>query len=136
MVLIGKLSQTTGCHIETIRYYEKIGLLPKPRRSGGGHRLYGLDHIKRVGFIRRSRELGFSMDDIRFLLSLVDGRRYTCRQVKAVTERHTASIRRKVADLRRLQKTLAGIAARCPGTESPDCPIIETLFDEGSLLPQ
>jgi MerR family mercuric resistance operon transcriptional regulator len=129
MLTIGGLSQQTGCHIETIRYYEKIGLLPKPNRSEGGHRLYGADQIKRLAFIRRCRELGFALEDIRGLLALVDGRRYTCQQVKAVTERHLESIREKVVDLRILDKTLAGIAARCQGTEAPDCPIIDILFE-------
>ena len=130
MVTIGGLSHKTGCHIETIRYYEKIGLLPKSIRSGGGHRLYGADQIKRLGFIRRSRELGFSLEDIRGLLALVDGHRYTCQQVKAVTERHVESVRKKVADLRRLEKTLSGIAAQCKGKQVPDCPIIDALFDD------
>ncbi len=130
MVAIGGLSQKTGCHIGTIRYYETIGLLPKPLRSEGGHRLYGADQIKRLVFIRRSRELGFSLDNIRGLLELVDRRRYTCQQVKAVTERHLESVREKVAGLRRLEKTLAGIAARCQGKAVPDCPIIDALFEE------
>ena len=74
--------------------------------------------------------MGFSLDNIRGLLELVDRRRYTCQQVKAVTERHLESVREKVAGLRRLEKTLAGIAARCQGKEVPDCPIIDALFEE------
>lgn len=130
MVTIGGLSRKTGCNIETIRFYEKIGLLPKPLRTEGGHRVYGADQIKRLVFIRRSRELGFSLDDIRALLELVDGRRYTCKQVKGVTDRHLASVRGKVADLRRLEKTLAAISAQCQGKQVPECPIIDALFDE------
>ena len=128
MVTIGGLSQKTGCHIETIRYYEKIGLLPKPLRSEGGHRLYGADQIKRLVFIRRSRELGFSLDEIRTLLRLVDGKRYTCQEVKTITETHLEDGKRKIADLRRLQKTLAAISGQCEGGLVPDCPIIDTLF--------
>src|SRR5262245_43704187 len=78
---IGTLSERTGCNVETIRYYERIGLMPRTARSDGGHRLYGEDHRKRLGFIRRSRELGFTLDQVRALLGLVDGRRYTCAQV-------------------------------------------------------
>ena len=133
MVTIGGLSEKTGCHIETIRYYEKIRLLPKALRSAGGHRLYGADQIKRLVFIRRSRELGFSLEDIRGLLALVDGHRYTCQQVKAVTVRHVESVREKVRDLRRLEKTLAQIVARCQGKEVPHCPIIDALFQEKRL---
>lgn len=126
---IGGLSRKTGCKIETIRFYEKIGLLPKPLRTEGGHRVYGADQIKRLVFIRRSRELGFSLDDIRALLELVDGRRYTCKQVKDVTDRHLSSVRGKVADLRRLEKTLAAISAQCQGKQVPECPIIDALFE-------
>ena len=69
----GRLSKNTGCNIETIRYYERIGLLPAPPHSAGGHRLYGEAHLKRLTFVRRGRELGFTLDDIRGLLGLVDG---------------------------------------------------------------
>lgn len=72
---IGALSDRTGCNMETIRYYERIGLMPRTARSDGGHRRYGEDHVKRLGFIRRTRELGFTLDQIRTLLGLVDGRR-------------------------------------------------------------
>ena len=82
---IGPLSNRAGCNIETIRYYERIGLMPRAARSDGGHRQYGEEHVKRLGFIRRSRELGFTLDQIRTLLRLVDGRRYTCAQVKRIT---------------------------------------------------
>ncbi|MDH3920601.1 MAG: MerR family transcriptional regulator, partial [Rhodospirillales bacterium] len=85
---IGALSKNTGCNIETIRYYERIGLLPAPPRSAGGHRLYGEVLLKRLTFIRRGRELGFTLDDIRGLLGLVDGGAYTCAEVKALTLDH------------------------------------------------
>lgn len=75
---IGMLSSRTGCNIETIRYYEQIGLLPPPPRSQGGHRLYEEDLRRRLGFIRRSRDLGFTLDETRGLLRLVDGGAYTC----------------------------------------------------------
>src|SRR6266545_3171923 len=97
---IGTLSERTGCNIETIRYYERIGLMPRTARSAGGHRLYGEEHVKRLGFIRRSRELGFTLDQVRTLLALVDGRRYTCAQVKRITVEHLDEVHRKVADLR------------------------------------
>ncbi len=90
---IGTLSARTGGHIETIRYYERIGLMPLAARSDGGHRLYGEEHVKRLGFIRRSRELGFTLDQIRTLLRLVDGRRYTCAQTQDVKRRSPSSAR-------------------------------------------
>lgn len=124
---IGTLSKRSGVHIETIRYYEKIGLLPPPPRTQGGHRLYGEALIKRLNFIRRSRELGFALAEIRTLLNLVDGG-YTCGEVRETAERHLDAIRRKIADLRRMEETLALTAARCRGGDAPDCPIIDKLF--------
>jgi MerR family mercuric resistance operon transcriptional regulator len=125
---IGVLSKNTGCHIETIRYYERIGLLPAPPRSAGGHRLYGEAHLKRLTFVRRGRELGFTLDDIRGLLGLVDGGEYTCAEVKALTLDHLGEVRRKLADLRRLEKVLKDMAAQCDGGAVPDCPVIDALF--------
>ena len=78
----GALAARTGCNIETIRYYERIGLLPPPPRSAGGHRLYGRDLVKRLTFVRRSRDLGFTLKEIRELLRLVDGGTYTCGEVE------------------------------------------------------
>lgn len=126
--LIGDLSKRTGVNIETVRYYEKIGLVPSPPRTGGGHRLYRDTHLKRLNFIRRSRELGFTLDEIRNLLGLVDGG-HTCGEVREATLSHIESIRRKIADLRRMERTLAGTAARCEGGSTPDCPIIDALYE-------
>jgi MerR family mercuric resistance operon transcriptional regulator len=125
---IGALSRGTSCHIETIRYYERIGLMPKPPRSPGGHRLYEEDHLRRLTFIRRSRELGFTLEEVRGLLRLVDGGSYTCAEVKALTLDHAAEVRRKVADLRKLERVLKEMAAECDGGEVPECPIIDTLY--------
>ena len=126
---IGGLSKRTGVNIETIRFYERVGILPKPPRSAGGHRIYSQNQLMRVGFVRRSRELGFSLDEVRALLRLVDGGRYTCAEVKAIALDHLADVRRKVADLRRLEKTLVNVAGKCKGGKVPDCPVIEALFD-------
>ncbi len=130
MVTIGALSKQTGCHIETVRYYERIGVLFKPPRTEGGHRLYGREHIKRLMFVRRSRELGFSLGEIRTLLKLVDGKQYRCREVKALMEEHLGDIKKKISDLKRLQKTLADISSQCEGGMVPECPIIDALFEE------
>lgn len=127
---IGVLSERTGVNIETIRYYEKIGLLPAPPRTEGGHRLYAEDHLKRLIFIRRSRELGFGQGEVRALLSLVDGGGYTCGEVKALTVQNLQSVRDKIKDLRRLERTLAGISSQCEGGSMPECPVIDALFDE------
>jgi MerR family mercuric resistance operon transcriptional regulator len=125
---IGALSKATGCNIETIRYYERIGLLPKPPRTEGGHRQYGEAELMRLTFVRRSRTLGFTLDEIRGLLGLVDGGDYTCGEVKVITLDHLEEIRRKIADLTRLEAVLREMAAQCEGGTVPDCPVIEALF--------
>lgn len=126
---IGRLSKRTGCNIETIRYYERIGILPAPPRSAGGHRLYDDGHLKRLSFVRRCRELGFTLEDVRVLLGLVDGGTYTCADIKSLTLEHIKSVRRKIGDLKRIERVLTDIAGRCDGGAVPDCPIIEALSE-------
>ena len=125
---IGGLSDATGVKIETIRYYEKEGLLPDPPRSAGGHRLYPASLVKRVFFVRRTRELGFTLNEVRNLLDLVDGDRYTCAEVRAITLGHADDVARKIADLRQLERGLRKMAAQCAGGDVPDCPIVDLLF--------
>jgi MerR family transcriptional regulator, mercuric resistance operon regulatory protein len=131
---IGALSKRSGVNIETIRYYEKIGVMPKPGRTSGGYRIYGPAHLKRLSFVRRGRELGFSLDELRGLLHLVDGHAYTCAEVRAMTLEHLVEIRRKIADLRRLERVMADTSAQCTGDRIPECPIIDALFDARPLL--
>jgi MerR family mercuric resistance operon transcriptional regulator len=127
---IGAPSKGTGCNIETIRYYERIGLLPRPARTEGGHRMYGMGHLKRLGFIRRARDLGFTVEEIRALLRLVDERDQPCAEVQEVAVRHLADVRAKVAALRKMERVLKEMVARCETGGPPDCPLIEALFDE------
>jgi MerR family mercuric resistance operon transcriptional regulator len=129
----GALAARTGCNIETIRYYERVGLLPPPPRSAGGHRLYGQDLVRRLSFVRRGRDLGFSIEEIRELLHLVDGGTYTCAQVEWLARNHVREIRRKIADLRKLERVFETMAAQCSGDAVPDCPIIDALFDPDGL---
>ena len=126
---IGALSEQTGVKIETIRYYEHDGLMPAPPRTSGGHRSYSEEHLKRLTFIRRSRELGFSMAEIRGLLALVDGGSYTCGEVRALTLEHAESVRSKILDLQRMEQMLVEIASGCEGGGVPECPIIDALMD-------
>ncbi len=123
----GDLARTTGCNIETIRYYEKTGLLPDPPRTGAGYRIYSAAHATRLRFILRARELGFSMEDIRGLTGLGDGAAPTCAEVRERTERHLADVREKIADLRRIETVLAETASRCSGDEVPECPVIDVI---------
>jgi MerR family mercuric resistance operon transcriptional regulator len=127
---IGKLSERAGVKIETIRYYEREGLLPRAPRTEGGHRLFDDAHLQRLMFIRRSRELGFSGAEVQALLGLVDGG-YTCGEVRDLTLKHLAAVRVKIADLRRLEKTLAEISSECHGGKVPDCPVIKALLRRG-----
>ena len=127
---IGLLSTQTNCKIETIRYYEKIGIFPKPPRTEGGHRVYSENHLKRLVFIRRGRELGFSLEDIRALLKLIDGGANTCQQVEAITLHHVRNIHQKILDLKKLEKILAKISSQCEGGVVPECPILDALFEQ------
>jgi MerR family mercuric resistance operon transcriptional regulator len=131
---IGKLAEHSGVNIETIRYYEKVGVMPAADRTAGGYRVYGPNHVKRLSFVRRGRELGFRLDELRGLLRLVDGHNYTCAEVRTLTLDHVAEIRRKIRDLRRLERIMAEMAARCTGGQIPECPIIDALFESKSLL--
>ena len=126
-VTIGKVAAITGCHIETIRFYEKEALLPHPDRSEGGHRLYSTQLIERLVFIRRSRELGFSMAEIRQLLSLVDGEQVSCQRVQQIADEHLRDVRAKIADLKKMERSLDDLSNQCSGDDVPDCPIIEVL---------
>ncbi|MGH6814188.1 MAG: MerR family transcriptional regulator [Hyphomicrobiaceae bacterium] len=126
-ISIGRLSERTGVRIETIRYYERIGLLPEPPRSAGRHRLYDEPHRQRLVFIRRTRQLGFSLAEIRELLGLAKGYPLACSEVKALTEQHAAGIRRKIGDLKTLERVLNDLAAQCRGGKGPACPILDAL---------
>ena len=129
-ITIGEASHRTGCKIETIRYYERAGLMPAPPRSSGGYRLYGEALLKRLNFIRRGRELGFSLNRVRELLALAEGGGSNCREAKAATLDHLSEIESKIADLNRMAEVLKQKASLCEGGNVPDCPILETLFDE------
>ena len=131
---IGDLSRRTGCNAETIRYYERVNLLPRPPRSAARYRLYDSADVRRLTFVRRARELGFTLDEVRALLALVvaDGND-TCVAVREVAARHLADIRAKIADLRAMVRVLSDAVRRCDAGEIPGCPLIDTLSDAPSL---
>lgn len=126
---IGELAKSAECKVETIRFYEKIGLIPEPARTESGYREYKDEHLRRLVFIRRSRELGFTIEEIRVLLELVDGGSYTCGDIQALTVEHLENIRQKIVDLEKLEKSLAKIASQCSGEKVPQCPVIDALFE-------
>jgi MerR family mercuric resistance operon transcriptional regulator len=123
----GELAQQTGCNIETVRFYEKRGLLPAPPRTAGGQRDYDREHLKRLTFIRRSRELGFTLGEVRSLLGLVDGGNWTCAEIRTITLEHLADIRRKIADLEKLRQILEDMIEECEGDALPKCPVVDAL---------
>lgn len=129
-VTIGTLSERTGCKIETIRYYERIGVMNRSPRSAGGYRLYGTEDLKRLNFVRRARELGFGLPEIRALLDFADRKNPSCREVSNLAAGHLADVRSKIRDLRRMGRVLEQLIADCAGGTLPHCPLLEALFRE------
>lgn len=127
---IGVLSRNTGCNIETIRYYEKAGIIPHPARSDGGHRLYGSGHLKRLAFVMKARVLGFTLAEVKALLRLVDERDQPCDEVRSLAASHLADVRTKLADLRTMEAVLKEMVVSCDKDESNECPLVERMFNE------
>lgn len=130
MFTIGQLAQATGVNLETIRYYERIALMPEPTRTSGGHRTYDDEHRRRLSFVRRSRELGFTLEQIRELLRLSVEEGQPCCSVERIASAHLEDVRGKIADLRRLETLLAASVERCAETrEGPSCAVLEMLSE-------
>ena len=129
---IGELSRLTGVNIETIRYYEKVSMLRPPPRTEGGRRVYGPAEIRLLGFIRRGRELGFGLEEIRALLALGAPGKASCADVREIAAHHLDDIRSKIADLRKLERLLAKTITQCSGNKVPDCPVLNILDVRGS----
>ena len=130
----GALAREAGVNIETIRYYEKIGLLPEPLRADNGYRVYGETGLKRLSFIRRCRELGFSLDEVRGLLGLVDGGDYTCAEVRDLSIVRLGDVRQKIRDLRKMERTLKEMVSQCDGGLVPECPIVDRLYTSSGFI--
>ncbi|MCP4390432.1 MAG: helix-turn-helix domain-containing protein [Gammaproteobacteria bacterium] len=133
MLTRGKLASETGCNIETIRYYEAIGLLPAPARTRSGYRSYSEEHLRRLNFIQRAKALGFSSEKVLGLLALTDSAgHHTRADVKSLTEAHIDEIAAKIRDLQKIRKRLSQISSFCDGSEesADTCPILESLFDD------
>src|SRR2546427_12375810 len=133
-IAIGGLSKHTGTSVETVRYYERIGLLPAPARRSGGYRLYGTNHVKRLNFIRRARVLGFSLAEVRKLLTLADQRSRPCAEVRAVAAAHLEDVKGKVADLKAMERVLADTIARCEAGSGTNCQMSDTPYKKGFLV--
>lgn len=126
----GELAASSGCNAETIRYYEKIGLIPKPRRAANGYRDYDEQHEERLHFVQRGRELGFTIDDLKSLLRLVDRNAVSCHEVKNMAAEHLQSVQGKIDHLKRMEAILSETIAACSGDDVPECPLIESLFND------
>jgi len=124
---IGRLAESAGVNLETVRYYERIGLMPEPGRTPGGHRSYEPEHRRRLRFIRRSRELGFGLDAIRRLIALSEPGVEACREVRDMAQDHITSVDAKIADLRRLRRVLKQAVTDCCEGVTVRCPVIEEL---------
>ncbi|PZQ86944.1 MAG: MerR family transcriptional regulator [Leifsonia xyli] len=124
---IGELGRATDTKVETIRYYERIGLLAAPRRTSGNYRAYDETHLNRLSFIRRSRDLGFSLEQVRALLDLADQRDRPCEAVDEIAKFHLVEVERKIADLTALRKELRDMVRHCGHGSVRDCRIIEAL---------
>jgi len=124
---IGALAKATDTNVETIRYYERIGLLPEPVRTSGNYRAYGQDELERLSFIRRARDLGFTIEQIRALLDLANSRDSDCCTVDALAHAHLAEIERKLSDLRALRRELRDLIGQCQRGKIADCQILAAL---------
>ena len=133
---IGELSRRTGVNAETIRYYERVKLLPPAVRTAGGRRVYGPSDERALAFIRRGRELGFTLDQVRALLGLSAPGQASCAEVKTIASEHLADVRAKRADLARLEAILADAVSRCTDDFAPVCPVLDVLDHPAAAVPR
>lgn len=126
---IGELSRRSGVNIETIRYYERIKVLPAPRRTANGRRVYGLTETRTLAFIRRARELGFTLDEIRTLLTLsAEKGQGACAEVSELATGHLAEVRAKIDDLKAMERVLVDAVRHCDAGQASGCPLIDALW--------
>jgi len=125
LMTIGRLARASGVHVETIRYYQRRGLLPEPPRPAGSVRRYGADTIARLGFIRRAQELGFTLEEVKTLLRL--GETPNCRDARSLAANKLSVVETRLADLARMRTALRSLIAQCDRRGARRCPIIESL---------
>ena len=128
-LMIGDLARLTGTKINTIRFYEDIGLLPRAVRTASGRRTYANSDVRRLAFVRQARALGFSTDEIRSLLALADEPDRDCSEAAAIARRHLAGIEMRIARLVTLREALSDVAVSCEGGRAADCRVIEAIAD-------
>jgi len=131
---IGRIAEAAGCKVQTVRYYEQVGLLPRPERSGGNQRVYGKSDVDRLTFIRHARDLGFSIEAIRDLLSLSDRPDQPCEAADAIARAQLVHVERRIEHLNALKLELERMVAQCSGGRISDCRVIEVLGDHGECV--
>jgi DNA-binding transcriptional MerR regulator len=124
---IGALARATGTKVETIRWYEREGLLPASARTSGNYRVYRRTHLEQLSFVRRARDLGFSLEQVRDLLRLADHKDWSCEDVDGIARRHLGAVERKIADLEALRRELADLIGQCGHGTVAECRILEAL---------
>ena len=132
-IAIGELSRRTGVNIETIRYFERVGVLAPPPRNSGGRRVYDHSHVRTLGFVRRARELGFTPTEVRAILSLGGPAQASCSEVREIAALHLRRVRAKMADLAQLEGLLATTIDRCEGDGAVTCAVIDMLDQTGVI---
>jgi DNA-binding transcriptional MerR regulator len=131
---IGDLAQRTGTKVETIRYYEKVGILPSPSRTSGNHRVYTQTHADRLAFVRHSRELGFPIDSIRTLLTMADDPGRSCAAVDAIARDHLTAVRSRITRLQALEAELTRMLQECGRGRVGDCRVVQVLADHSHAV--
>jgi MerR family transcriptional regulator, mercuric resistance operon regulatory protein len=126
---IGELSERTGCPIETIRYYERAGVLRAPPRTASGRRVYGDAHVRQLNFARRARDLGFSLERIRQLMRLAEQPQEARSGARAIAQAHLTEVQQRMIELQRMVGELEGVLAQCASGAGPDCPILSALAE-------
>lgn len=124
---IGQLAKAVDCHIETVRYYEKIGLLSPPMRRANGYRDYTNEHLQHLRLIRRARSLGFSQDEVRALVELANSKENSCEQVHDMTLKQLDALNAKLKEMQRMKKALRSLASACEAGKHDSCPVLEEL---------
>lgn len=127
---IGDLARRTGTKVETVRWYEREGLLPAPARTAGGHRAYTRTHLDRLAFVRHARELGFPLESVRALLTIADDPDRPCGEIDAIARQHLTAVRSRIARLRALEAELSRMIHECGCGRVGDCRVIEVLADQ------
>lgn len=123
----GELARRTGVNLETIRYFERVGILSAPPRTTGGHRVYDESHVRTLGFVRRARSLGFTPEEVRTILDLGGPGKASCLEVREIAVHHLEQVRSKIADLAEIERLLASTIEHCSGKQEPECPVIEMI---------